>query len=199
MASCAAVDPAAEPLDPRPTVGLDHHVLRAEMPVRDALAVGVLDRVGDAGADTRAVHELRSPSRGQQLVHRPAVDALDGEVADVAHAPGLEHRDDVRVVQSARGLRLAHEGLLERRGLGVDLALADRRRRELHRLDQHIAVHHMVGRQVGRAGTVAPELAQDQVTAELARRVAEGGGTAAGGVDWSFMPGGQNLCRNGEA
>ena len=80
-------------------VGVEHHVLRLDVAVDDALAVRVGERVEqlDADGDDVAVAELAG-----QLVQRLALDELPDEDAALAVAEPVVERDDVGVRRAPR-------------------------------------------------------------------------------------------------
>ncbi len=83
------------------------------MAVRDAIGVRAFERVGDACADAGALHVGRPQPAGQQFVQRAPIDALDDQEAEGVAQAGIEDGDDVRMLQAAGRLRLAHERLFD--------------------------------------------------------------------------------------
>ena len=94
-----------------------HHVRRLDVAVHDAVAVAVVQRAQDAVDDLKRALRQQPPAVAEQIVQRPAVDVLHH---DVGHGSGAGHvlagvvdRDDRRVVERGRGLRLPAETRLE--------------------------------------------------------------------------------------
>ncbi len=169
LAAGAAVDPAAETLDFRRTVGLQHDVLRPKVSVRNALTMRVLDRVGDARDHACAVHEVRPPAAGDQFMQQSAAYPFDRHVARVMDPASLEHGDDVRVMQLAGGLRLAHERLLHRCNLRFMVVADVVWRRPFDGLEHNLAMHYRIASEIRHGRAFAPQLAQNRVAADLTR------------------------------
>ena len=87
-------------------VVVEHHVLRLDVAVHDALAVRVGERVEelDADGDHVPVAELVA-----ELVERVAAHELPDEDAALAVGEPVVERDDVGVGERRGGLDLAHD------------------------------------------------------------------------------------------
>ena len=85
---------------------LKQNVLRLDVPVDDAAVVGIRERVGDFGRDLRGIGHgqllLALEARAQGL----AFDEGHHVVEQPVGRPGIEERQDVRVLEIRRNLDL---------------------------------------------------------------------------------------------
>jgi len=98
-------------------------------------ARGEFDGIGNTRNDVGRLQESRSVTFGEEFIQELAVNLLEREVTDAIDVAGVEDRDDVRVVQLAGRLRLAHEGLFHPFVRGAILALG---RMQLHGFDDQL-------------------------------------------------------------
>ena len=131
--------------------------------MHEPLFGGKRQRVHQLLADAHHPHLVeRTGVRLHVLVERPARHQLH---RDVGHALLLAegvYLRDVRVVEPRRGLRLALEALHERRVGSKFLE---------HHLDRHLAVEHLVAREVHAAHAAMPQLLLKQEVPEIGRRL----------------------------
>ena len=81
--------------------------------MRHTARVRVLNGVGHASGDIRRLQHARAKTVAHCFVEQLAVDALQCEVANIVHATGVEHRHDVRMMQTPSCLGLTHESLFD--------------------------------------------------------------------------------------
>ncbi len=91
------------------TLWRDQHVAGLHVAVHDAVRVRERQRVGDLGRDAHRVRRGETFVRLQDLAQRLAGDVLHHDEGGVVLLAPVVDRDDVRVVESGRGLRLASE------------------------------------------------------------------------------------------
>ena len=108
----------------------DDHVLRLDVAVDDAAAVGVLERVGRARARPAARRGPTARRRPASAVERAPAHQLGDEVARLAVLAGVEDGDDARVVEPRGGQRLARRALGRgARPIGITFTATSRSRR----------------------------------------------------------------------
>ena len=90
---------------------VEHHVLRLDVAVHDALAVRVGERVEELDADGRHVPVAEVVA---ELVERVAAHELPDEDAALAVGEPVVERHDVGVVERRGGLDLAHDARVQR-------------------------------------------------------------------------------------
>jgi hypothetical protein len=144
-----------------------HHVGRLDVAVHDAAPVAVVERVEHACGDLQRPLGQQPATGVQQLAQRRAVDVLHDDVGHRADPgrvlAGVVDRDDGRMVQRGRRLRLTPEPRLERRVAG------EVGPQHLHR---DLPAEPQVVRQVDLGHAPAPEHVADLVAvAEHQRRV----------------------------
>ena len=118
--------------------------------VRGAERAGDLDRVGDRLVDRQPAH---APD---PLLERLALDVLEDDVGPAVLLAGVDHADDVRVVELGDRARLAAEAL-ELVGVRRDLAV--------HELDRDPALERRVERAVDRRHPTGADLGVEAVAA----------------------------------
>jgi hypothetical protein len=118
-------------------VGPDEDVLRLDVPMDQARAVGFLERLGHLREQPQAARGVQLPVEDQPLQGR-ALDQAHGQEQPVVGLPRLVDGDDVLVVQPGLQLALPLEALTEAR------ILAQLFREQLER-------DHSVERELGRA------------------------------------------------
>ena len=139
----------------------DQHVLGLDVAVHDLALVRRAERARDLDRVGDRLRDLERPLAADQLLERLAVDVLEHDVGR-ARSPailavlggllaGVDHRDDVRVVELRDRARLAAEAL-ELVGVGGDLAV--------HQLDRDRPFEHRVERAVDGRHAAAPDLAR---------------------------------------
>src|SRR6266550_1709707 len=124
-----------------------------------------VDRFGDLGDDVADLVEAQRPSLREDLFEVLSLDVLHGDEVRAARLvlTDVMNGDDRRMIENARGLRLANETLLEFMRLVVVPAHgADGLQRD-QTADQWVL------RKVNYAHRALAELADDLVTAELHR------------------------------
>ena len=97
-------------------LGVDDDVLRLQVAVDDAVAVGEAGGLQHLADHVTACSGV-SP-RVDQLLQRRPFDVLHGDVVGALELAAVEDGDDVRVLQAGRRLRLAAEALDELAVLG---------------------------------------------------------------------------------
>ena len=118
--------------------------------VRGAERAGDLDRVGDRLGD-------RQPAvAADAVLERLALDVLEDDVRAAVVLAGVDHADDVRVVELGDRARLAAEAL-ELVGVRGDLAV--------HELDRDLALEHRVEGAVDRRHAAGADLGVEPVAA----------------------------------
>ena len=137
------------------------HVLRLHVAVHEALLGGERQRVHQLLADAHHAHLVERPGvRLHVLVERPARHQLHRDVGHALLLPeGVDLRD-VRMIEARRRLRLALEALHERR-VGTEFLQ--------HDLDRHLAVEHLVARQIHAAHAAVAKLLFKQEVPEIGR------------------------------
>ena len=97
----------AEVEHPKPALAVDHDVVRFEIAVGDARAVGAADRVGEGNCD---LQQLPSANPFQATSRkRPSFDQLHGDEVDAVRLFDGMDGHDVGVVQGGDGPGLAFE------------------------------------------------------------------------------------------
>ena len=135
---------------------VDQDVLGLDVAVDDvALVRGAerardLDRVGD-----RLGHG-QPPEPADAVLERLALDVLEDDVRAAVVLAGVDHADDVRVVELGDRPRLAAEAL-ELVGVRAHLAV--------HQLDRDLALEHRVEGAVDRRHAAVPDLRVEPVAA----------------------------------
>ena len=120
-------------------VWVDQHVLGLHVAVHELVCVGALerppdlDRVGDGLVDRQAAEAADA------LLERLALDVLEDDVRGAVVLAGVDHGDDVRVVELGDGPGLAPEAL-ELVGVARDVAV--------HHLDRDPTLERRVERAV---------------------------------------------------
>jgi hypothetical protein len=105
-------------------------VLGLDVPVDDALLMGVLKRIGHLASDPERVLHGKLLLPGQAVAKRLPVDERHHIEHRAVHLAGIEQRQDVPVLEDCRGLDLGKEAL------GAD----DRRKFRAEDLDRDLAV-----------------------------------------------------------
>jgi hypothetical protein len=134
----------------------DEYVLRFQVPVDDALLVGG----GQAAGDLRAnLHGLAQWQRGtaRALPQRLAFQQLRHDVGCPVVMTGVVDREDVRVVECARGLGFVLEAAQALRVFGETAR---------QHLDRHVACEPRVAGAVDLAHAAGPERAEDLIGAQ---------------------------------
>ena len=96
-------------------LAVDDHVLRLDVAVHDPAPVRVAERAQDLLGERDRDLGRQRPALGHELLQRPPVDQLHRDVRRAVPLRAVEDRDDVRVREPGRGLRLAPEALAELR------------------------------------------------------------------------------------
>jgi hypothetical protein len=104
--------------------GPEQHVGRLHVAVHHPALGDVVQRLGHLAQDGERPAGLDAGGAPDEGVARGAVDVLHRQVGDPVGLPGLEHGDDVRVVEARGGDPLAREPL-EEAGVGRQLARHD--------------------------------------------------------------------------
>ena len=153
-------------------LGRDDDVRRLHVPVDDAAAVGVVERLGDLADDLGDTFERERGLLDEELLDVLPLDVLHRDERRFRGGilPDVVNRHDVRVGEDARGLRLPQEALLELALLDVVFA------HRADRLERHETADDRVAAQVDDAHGALPQLANHLVAAEPLRK-ARGGRT----------------------
>jgi len=138
---------------------VDQHVCRLDAAVHGGQAVRVIERVGKLGAEFGRGLGRDARRLAQHLLQRAALDELHGDVGDAVLLARLEDGDDMRVLETCRGARLAKKALARH---GHDLG-GQRRRQDLER---HLAPGLRVERAEDGAHGSPTELPQNLETAQ---------------------------------
>ena len=117
----------AEVRDLRLPSAVQEHVVRLQVAVQVAEAVGVRDSREDLREDRDRVARLDRSGRAQELVHRARVHELHDEVVELVLEEVVLEPDDVRMVERLQRVDLEEEAPLE---------AVVRRRRGLEHLDR---------------------------------------------------------------
>ena len=88
-------------------------VVRLDVAVDDPVAVRERERAEDLPRVVDRDRDRRRAVADEQLLERPPVEVLHRDVVSALGPAAVEDRDDVRVVQPGRALRLAPEPLDE--------------------------------------------------------------------------------------
>ena len=99
----------------------DDDVVRLDVAVDDPVAVREGERAQDLARVLDRDRDRRRPVADEQLLQRPPVEVLHRDVVGALRLAAVEDRDDVRVVEARRALRLAAEALDELLVGGVPL------------------------------------------------------------------------------
>ena len=100
------------------SVVVDDHVVRLEVAVDDAAAVGEPRRLEDLDRDVDRADRVERRLLADQLLERAAREVLHRDVVGAVVGAAVVDADDVRVLQAGGGLRLAAEALDEAGVLG---------------------------------------------------------------------------------
>jgi len=106
--------------DPESAVVAEEQVGGLEVPVDQALAVGVVQPAGGFEADEGGLGDAEAPALVEHGSQRPAPDELGDQEGDVVLAPVVDGQQ-VGVVESGGGLGLRAEAADERSVIGVGL------------------------------------------------------------------------------
>ncbi len=148
-----------------PAFVVDHDVGRLQVPVEDAGAVGLGQRVGDLDGVLQRLGRAQALG-GYHLVERPALDVLHYDEVHAVVAVDVVEGDDVGVIQRAGGLGLLDEALLASR-IGRFAGGQD--------FDRHGSVEVSVASLVDDAHAALPELRFNSVVVERTADHGEGG------------------------
>ena len=111
LARTCARDPEVGDLDD--AFGVDDDVVRLDVAVDDAVAVGVTQRCEDLACVGDRDRHRAEAARADQLLERAPLDVLHDDVVGAVGLAPVEDRDDVRVRKAGRMGRLATEALDE--------------------------------------------------------------------------------------
>jgi hypothetical protein len=123
-----------------------------------------LDGIGHARDDVGRLQETRPEAFDQQVLEQLAIDLFEREIADLVDVAGVEHGDDVRMMQSTRRLCLPHERLFDAFVCGAVMQLV-LIRVQLRRLDHEFAMQYRIEREIGGRIAVASQYPQHGVAA----------------------------------
>src|SRR5918995_201985 len=156
---------------------VDEDVLGLDVAVDDVAGVGGPQRAGDLDGVRDRLVDRQPPHPPDALLQRLPLDVLEDDVGRAILLAGVDHADDVRVVELGDGAGLAAEAL-QLVGVRRDLAM-----HELHRdlaLQRHVegAVdrRHPTGADLGVEAIATVEARADQRAHERAHIVADDGG-----------------------
>ena len=150
-------------------VRVDEHVVRLDVAVDDAVAMREPQRGEDLPRVVDRDRDRRRPARDDQLLQRAAVEVLHRDVVRPLRLAAVVDRDDVRLREPGRVLRLAAEALDELLVGGVAV---------VEDLDRDAAAELLILREVDVRHPTRAELADDLVAA-VEERVDEGVGCHA--------------------
>ena len=91
----------------------DHDIVRLDIAMDNAAAVGVLERLGDLHGEMQRLAPVEAALLLQILLERDALDQLHDDIVHVAGAGHVVNADDIRVRQHGDGLRLRMEAAAE--------------------------------------------------------------------------------------
>ena len=135
-------------------VRADDDVVRLDVAVDDPVPVRERERVQDLARVVDRDRDRRRAVLDEQLLQRAAVEELHRDVVGALGVAAVEDRDDVRVVEAGRVLRLAPESLHELLVGGVAL---------VQHLQRHLAAELLVLGEVHVGHPAGAEPAADQV------------------------------------
>ena len=128
-------------------------VLGLDVAVDHAVAVGVVERVGDFGRDPDRIVDRELLLAGQPIAQRFALDERHHVVSGAVHFARVDQAEDVRMLQGRDRLDLAQEPL------GTD----DRGELGLQDLDGDLAVVLEILREIDGGHAARAELALDAI------------------------------------
>ena len=164
---------------------VEQHVLRLDVPVDDAVAVGVVERGGDLGGEADRIRDRKLLLAGQPVAQALAFDERHDVVRRAVRLAAVDQPQDMRVLQVGDGPDLAQESLgadhgrqLRPQHLDRDLAIVLEVLGEVHRRHAALAQLPLDAVAVGERGGKAVGLVDHYVRSESAVRSA---------IAWSSM------------
>src|SRR2546428_520100 len=152
LADACTRDPEVRHLQSPLTV--DQHVVRLDVAVDDAVAVREPNRSEDLARVVDREVDRRGAARDDQLLQRAPVEVLHRDVVGALRLAAVVDRNDVRVREAGRVLRLAAEALDELIVAGMAV---------VEDLDRDAPAEHLVLSEVNVRHTARAELAQDAI------------------------------------